>query len=147
MELALAYYLNGDTPEAEGLLNHILKDNQNHGLANIYLGLIKADQREYRAAIPYLEKGIRLAPGQEPLAFGYLGQCYYHIGNLKQAAGFLQQACQVEPESPVNFYYLGLVQSRQGAVSQARVSLSKALKLAGNNYPEAQTALKQLVTR
>lgn len=144
VDLALAYYLKGETKQAERLFTSILEANQHNGLANIYLGLIFADQGKYLSAIPYLEKGIQTAPMEEPLAFGYLGLCYYRVGNNEKAIRFLEMACQTEAESPVNYYYLGLLHSKQGDVSQARIDLKKALLLAGNNYPEASTALQQL---
>ncbi|HEX3033340.1 MAG TPA: tetratricopeptide repeat protein [Bacillota bacterium] len=143
VELALAYYLNEDSSEAEQILKGVLKQEPSNGLANIYYGLIQADRGKYRTAIPYLEQGIRIAPREEPLAYGYLGQAYFRTGQAQKAIRFLQLACQAEPESPSNYYYLGLVYSSRSEVAKARSSLEKALLLSGNNYPEAWKALQQ----
>ena len=143
-DLALAHYLNGDTPKAQGLFREILGKDGNNAAANIYYGLILADQKKYREAIPFIEKGIKQAPRREKLAYLYLGMSYYRLGDSDRALRYLDISVKADPGSPVGQYYLGLTYKKKGDSNKARAALEKALTLSGGNYPEAAGELKNL---
>lgn len=143
-DLALTYYLKGDTDKAQDLFEEVLEKDKDNALANIYYGLIIADQQQYRDAIPFLLRGIEKEPERENLAYIYLGISYYRLGGYDQAIKYLDAGTKLDPGSALGYYYLGLVYKKQGNNINARSALERALTLSGNNYPEAAKELKML---
>lgn len=147
VELALAYYLQGNTEHAQGLFEELLRQDKENAAANIYYGMILADLKKYREAIPLLEKGLIKAPNREKLAYRYLGLSYYQTGNLGKALHYLKVSVALDPGSPLCDYYLGLVYKKQGDYRQAQLYLNKAVKMTAGNFPEAQKELRSLPTK
>jgi tetratricopeptide (TPR) repeat protein len=143
-DLALAYYMKGETGKAQGLYEDVLRQDIEHAVANIYYGLILADQKQYRDAVPYLLRGVRKEPRRENLAYIYLGISYYELGGNDQAVQYLETGTKLDPGSALGHYYLGLAYKNRGDKKNAAAALEKALILTGNNYPEAAGALKGL---
>lgn len=141
VELALAYYLQGNNSRAKAIFEEIISQNQDNAAANIYYGMILSDQQSYSAAIPLLEKGLTKEPGREKLAYRYLGESYYQTGQTEQAVQKLKISETIEPGSPLTQYYLGLCYQKLGNFPAARTKLVKALQLTGGNFPEAQKVL------
>jgi len=144
VDLALAYYLKGETTQAGDLFEEIISKDKDNATANIYYGMILADQKQYRDALPYLLKGIEKDPRQEKLAYLYTGISYYHLGGFEQARTHLEKATKIDPGSSVGYYYLGVSYKKLGNTNNARKALEKAIVLSGNNYPEAVKELKEL---
>ncbi len=144
IDLALAYYLNDETEQAQGLFEEILRQEANNAAANIYYGLILADRQKYREALPYIEKGIEKEPQREKLAYIYMGISYYQLGKFDQALRALDTGLKLDPGSAVGHYYLGLVYKKRGDNKSAGAALNKALILSGDNYPAAAKALQEL---
>ncbi len=146
-ELALAYYLKGEPEQAGKIFLEILQQDSNNTTANIYYGLILTDQQKYPQAISFLEKGVKNDPNREKLAYLYLGQSYYHTGQLGKALTNLEISSKVNPQSPLNYYYLGLIYKQQQNYPKARAAWNRALGLTGGNYPEVTRELKGLPTK
>lgn len=144
VDLALAYYLKGEAEDAEELLEEVLQYEKEDAPANIYYGLILADRKQYRDAIPYLLRGIRKEPQREKLAYIYLGISYYELGGYNEALTYLDTGIKLDPGSALGHYYLGLVFNKKGDRKNAAAALMKALELSGNNYPEAARELKSI---
>lgn len=143
-DLALAYYLKGETGKAQELYEEVLRRDFNNAAANIYYGLILADQKQYRDAVPYLLRGIKNEPRREKLAYIYLGISYYELGGNDQAVQYLETGTKLDQGSALGHYYLGLAYKKRGDKKNAVAALKRALTLTGNNYPEAAGALKKL---
>lgn len=141
LNLALSYYLNGDTDKASRQYEELLEENPNNAAANIYYGLILADQQQYSKAQAYLEKGVALAPEREKLAYLYLGICAYQTGSLDKASKYFAISSRVNSSSPLNSYYLGLIAKKRGDYQKAKTEFSKALKQAGGDFPVASQEL------
>lgn len=146
VELALTYYLQGNTPRAQNMFQDILGQNKDNAVANIYYGMILADQQNYLEAIPLLVKGLTKEPDREKLAYRYLGISYYQTGQTEQAVQKLKISEAIDPGSPLNQYYLGLCYQKLDNLPAARTKLSRALQLTGGNFPEAQKVLGGLPT-
>lgn len=142
-KLALAYYLNGDKAKAQSLCEKILAKNPNSGGANLYYGLILADEAKYKESIPYLRKGISVMPNQERAAYLYLGMSYYYTHNYDQAQLYLDESTKIFPGSPLNYYYLGLIAKVHGNLISAEALFNKAIGMSGGSFPEAVNELKQ----
>ncbi len=143
-EMAFAYYLKGNAGQAQKLYEQILSQDNANAAANIYYGLILADQKKYPDAIPHLETGIKQEPGREKLAYLYLGLSYYNLGDLDKALSFLDISAKVDPGSSQTHYYLGLAYKKKGYYKEAEAALNNSLKLSGGNYPEAAKELQGL---
>lgn len=143
-DLALTYYLKGENDKAQELFEEVLKQDQDNPAANIYYGLILADLKQYRDALPYLLRGTRKEPEREKLAYIYLGISYYQLGGYDQALSNLELGTKLDPGSALGHFYLGLAYKKRGDKQNARTALEKALTLSGNNYPEAVKELKEL---
>ncbi|HEX3032685.1 MAG TPA: tetratricopeptide repeat protein [Bacillota bacterium] len=144
VELALAYYLQGDTAKAEQSFRQILQADPANAAASIYYGIILADGGMYAQAIPLMEKGVAADPQRENLVYLYLGQSYYYQGDLTQAEKNLAISTRVNAVSPLNHYYLGLIYARKGDIPGARTAFNTALRLAAGNFPEAARELAKL---
>lgn len=144
LQLALLYYLDNKKEEALGLYKEILKVDQENPSANIYYGLILADQRKYGDSIPYLEKGITKKQNLEKLAYLYLGISYYNVDKVDLALKNLDIYNKISPGSPISQYYFGLIYKKKGNYKRAKDSFVYALKLSGGDYPEASRELNNL---
>ena len=86
---------------------------------------------EPEAAIPNLERAIRLNPRDPNLAAYYwpLGQCHLLLGQVDEAIAFLRKACASWPWE--YFLYLNLAGALglKGDLDEARAALADALRL------------------
>jgi adenylate cyclase len=117
--------------EAQAEVEMAIALDRNNELALKQLGQILLFQGEPPAAIPYLEKAIRLNPRgpnlwsiQWPLA-----QCHLLLGNVDEAIELYRTACVASPRA----YYLHLnlagAFGLRGDVDEAREALAEALRL------------------
>ncbi len=143
-EIALAYYLEGNLEKAQSLFESVLQQDKNNSKANIYYGLMLADQKKYQQAIPYLEKGIAQEPTQAQLAYLYLGISYFFSNNTSKALEYLETSTKLEPGSPAGYYFFGLANKKKGDYLKAKILFEKAIQLSGGNYPEAVQELRGL---
>ncbi|MBV8401623.1 MAG: tetratricopeptide repeat protein, partial [Acetobacteraceae bacterium] len=94
------------------------------GLAHMYLG-------EPEAAIPYIEKAIRLSP-QDPLvsAMRYgLGRCHLFLGHLDRAIELFERV-RAEPPGHWKFHmWLAGALALNGDIDAARFALAEARRL------------------
>lgn len=147
VELAMAAYLNGDIPKAEGILRDILVKEPNNNLASLYLGLILSDQKKYNEAIPLLITSTKQVQGFEArLVYLYLGKDYLAVDEPKLAVQYLGQAEALDPGNPVVYYTMGQAYEKMNNTQKAVEYYEKALKLSPN-YVEPEAALKNLFAK
>lgn len=144
IELAMATYLNGDIPKAEGILRDILAKEPKNNTASLYLGLILSDQKKFNEAITLLNTTAKRTQGFEArLVYLYLGKDYLAVGQPKLAAQYLDYAENIDPGNPVIYYTLGQAYEKMNNTTKAASYYEKALKLSPN-YVEPDVALKNL---
>ena len=83
------------------------------------------------AALPYIEKAIRLSPN-DPLIYGRysaLGQCHLLLGNVEEAIEFLRKARAANPRVYFVHLYLAAALGLHGDLQEARVALAESYKL------------------
>jgi TolB-like protein/DNA-binding winged helix-turn-helix (wHTH) protein/Tfp pilus assembly protein PilF len=103
-----------------------------HGLGQIMLG-----QGKLEAAIPYLEKRIRLDP-RNPLnlvCYNFLGRCRLCLGRIDQAVDFFRKARAIDPAVWHVHLLLAGALGLRGDIDEAKSEIAEALKL----KPEASS--------
>ncbi len=93
-----------------------------------------------------LDFAARLALGElpdHPDVNDTMGWVYYQRGQAGRAIPFFQRVLDLAPENAIVDYHLGLSQTREGLVSEARISLDRALELAPS-YEAARMARAEL---
>jgi predicted Zn-dependent protease len=147
--LVLALTKNGDFAEAKALL----KPMREFAPTNMTYGLAEADinieEEDYEKAISLLERGLKIAPDNNPISM-YLAKAYFRAGYYEKADKLLSHQSRLHT-SGANLWYalaevqgkagniLGLHQSRaeyfllNGSMDEAIEQLSLAAPLAKDN--------------
>jgi adenylate cyclase len=116
--------------EAQSEFEMAIALDRNNTRAIRQLGMLLEFTGQPDAAIPYLEKSLRLNPREangQPLA--NLGICYLFIGQVEQAISFLRRA---PPENPkIWWFHLVLAGGLgvKGDIDEARGEIAESLKL------------------
>jgi adenylate cyclase len=115
--------------------------NQNNARAYNQLGNTLMYAGQPQAAIPHIEKAIRLNPRDRNMGNFYwgLGHCHLLLGHVEKAIDFLRRATAANPWYFYNHLFLASALGLAGDVDGAQAALSKAIEL----KPEA-TSLAQL---
>ncbi len=92
------------------------------------LGSLLMEQSHLDEAIPLLEKGVELAPGD---ATGHLklGTANLRLGKLADAQRELEKAVQLAPNDPVAHYQLGKLYKEMKALDRAKVEFDRTAEL------------------
>lgn len=102
-------------------------------IANEYLGGELLAQQRYTEALPLLLRALNRFPAPEgPELYSLeeqLGQCYLGLGQLTEAASYIQNAIAAEPRMPTGYVSLALVEARQGHLADAEAHIRQALQL------------------
>lgn len=86
--------------------------------ANYWAGWCANELKDFSAAIPYLQKVIRL-DSTDRLPFAELGYSYYSLGKYEEAISYLKTAAAAEPRIETALYYIGLCYVRTGQKQEA----------------------------
>lgn len=125
--LARCYFNQGLICEAIGYLNNALKSEPEKSeylelLADCYL-----EQGDWRGAVDSLNKAIRANPKNVMTIFR-LGTIYSYHGDHTEALRCFQGCCELKPHSAMYWELKGETHLQLEQVSQASVSLEKALR-------------------
>lgn len=141
LDLAMTQFLEGNAKSALMTYQSILEQDPDNIYALFYMGLIKADMKDYQRAVLLLEKVVKANPRLQPrLLYSNLGIAYFNIGNYPKAVTNLQIASQAGPGSGQVHYYLGMSYMKLGQFENATIPLEKAIQI-GWNKDEAKKAL------
>jgi adenylate cyclase len=117
--------------EARAEVEMAIALDRNSELALKQLGQILLFQGEPQAAIPHLEKAIRLNPrGPNLWSIQWpLGQCHLLLGHVDEAIDLFRKACAASPRA--YFVYLNLAGALglRGDLDEARTALADAIRL------------------
>jgi TolB-like protein/Flp pilus assembly protein TadD len=96
---------------------------------NLGLTLIQMGRPE--AAIPCIEKSIRLSPHDPAIgnSYGALGQCHLFLGHLDQAIELLRRASAANPRAFGIHLSLAGALGLRGDIDEARAEIAEAVKL------------------
>ena len=100
-ELALTLRLDRDLAGAERVLQELLRDAPDSAGANYLLGDVLLARQQPEAAIPLLERAVRLDP-RLAHARGALGRAYALVGRTQEAIPELEQALRVDEDGSLH---------------------------------------------
>ncbi len=92
------------------------------------LGSLLMEQSRLDEAIPLLEKGVELAPG-DPTGHLKLGTANLRLQRLAAAQRELEKAVQLAPNDPVAHYQLGKLYKEIKALDRAKVEFDRTAEL------------------
>jgi TolB-like protein/Tfp pilus assembly protein PilF len=106
-----------------------LDRNNTMPFRNLGLTLIQMGKPE--AAIPYIEKSIRLSPHDPSIVANYssLGECHLFLGHLDQAIELLRKARAANPPAFGTLLILAGALGLRGDIDEARAEIAEAIKL------------------
>ena len=104
------------------------------------LGLVLAFRGQPEAAIPYVEKAIRLSPHDPNLGvfLAVLGACHLLLGHADQATDLLRRARAANHQYWYIHFWLAGALGFSGDLDEARVVLAKAIELKPEVSSQAQ---------
>jgi|GEM_PF-2867754 len=115
---AFDHHKRGNLQEAAKGYRTVLSSKADHPSTLHLLGLIEFDRENYEAAIPLVEKSIKLAPNELQWLLNY-GKILRKTGNTDLAATAYQSALSISPGCLEAKSALGDLSLEQGNLSQA----------------------------
>ena len=128
LNLAQTYSKTGNIYLAEKWLKTILRSDSNNIEALRYMGLLKAEQKNYKEALIYMEKVSKLNP-QNDRNYYNLGLVYEYLGQSEKARQPLLKALSLNPENYDYLYALGLNFLSANDNKEAQMMASKIIEL------------------
>jgi len=104
--------------------------DRNNSFAIRHLGQLLEFIGQPEAAIPYIEKALRLNPREGAgIARGNLGACYMSVGQVDKAIGLVRQALTENPR--IFWFHLVLAGALglNGDIDEAKTEIAASLKL------------------
>jgi adenylate cyclase len=129
--LGMLRRIQGALTEAQIELERAIALDRNHGHAAYQLGLVLAFRGRPEAAIPYVEKAVRLSPHDPNLGvfLSVLGACHLLLGHAGQATDLFRRARAANPQYwYIHFWFAGAL-AFGGDLDEARAVLAKAIEL------------------
>lgn len=132
MNLVRAYLRAGRTVEGLKLAQAISAQKPRDLQRHFTLGLLLAEEKQYKAAELELEKADALKPGTFEILYN-LGQVYLRGGEFSKAELVLNRALTLKPDSAETMYLLGQALNDESRPVDALDLLARAHKLAPQN--------------
>jgi arylsulfatase A-like enzyme/Flp pilus assembly protein TadD len=124
---------NGDSARAEGLLERVVATDPQIPMAQLQLGIARAREKKFAAAIPPLRKAITLQP-DAVMAHYEMGIALFETGELKTAAGHFEIVVAKMPKFADAHFSLASIYARIDRVDDAVRELGEALALDAGHY-------------
>ena len=128
VEEALQLVEDGKPQAATAALQSVLKSHADFFLAQFAAGLAKMQERQYKAAVPFLRKAIELQP-QAAWAYYEMGEALAYTGDWKGAATHLEIAVARLPEMAAAHSTLADAYTHMGRASDAKKEQELARQL------------------
>jgi tetratricopeptide (TPR) repeat protein len=127
--LVRAYLQAGRVQEGLKAASDLSAEKKSDVQLHFSLGVLLAEEKQYRAAETELEKANALQPETFEILYN-LGQAYLRGGEYRKAELVLSRALRLKPESPETLYHLAQVYSEESRPVDALELLVRARKLA-----------------
>jgi adenylate cyclase len=131
LAMGLLYRLQNRLVEARIEFETAIALDRNFADAYRHLGITLMHLGEPDAAIPFIDKAIRLNPRDPNVAGHYwaLGACHLLLGGADQAADLLRRARAGNPRYWYVHLWLGGALALKGDLEEARAAVAEAIKL------------------
>ena len=100
---------NGAFDKAIKEFSKALELDPNYGLAHNMLGYVYLDMGEFSKAVEHLKKDLSLSPPDDANAFDSLGEAYFLMGQLDEAAATYKQALEVNSVFESSIFFVGYI--------------------------------------
>ena len=97
------------------------------------LGLIHQELSDFETAAEHFRKGVAMRPAYEGLI--QIGRVLFELDRRHEAAGYLEQARELNPERADAYYYLGLRAETLGRYQEAADLLAAAVAAENGHVP------------
>ncbi|HEY1433330.1 MAG TPA: adenylate/guanylate cyclase domain-containing protein [Stellaceae bacterium] len=117
--------------EAQIELETAIALDRNNPVAFRSLGITLMLLGRPEAAIPYIEKSIRLSPHDPRIVYNYstLGRCHLLLGHVDQAIDLLRKAHAANPQFWSDLLWLAGAAGLRGDSNEAKAALAEVIKL------------------
>lgn len=144
LHTAVVLVEDGNFQKAMPLLERVTTSEPNIHIAQLQLGVARAQQRQYANAIPPLRKAIALQP-DVMLAHYELGVALFETGDLRGASGEFAAVVKAMPKWADARFSLGSVYARIDRIPDAVIELHASLELEPRHH-RANLLLGRIVT-
>ena len=124
---------NGDNLKAIPLLEQVVAQDPQVYMAQLQLGIARARERRFAAAVPALHKAIEIRP-DSPLVHYEMGLALFETGDLRKAAGHFEITASRMPKWADARFSLGSVYARTDRIPAALTELRAALEQEPGHY-------------
>ena len=131
--LALQNHNNNNLDEAQNLYNQVLSKDPNHSTALSNLSVIFFGLGDYKKAIIFLEKAIKINPNYAD-AHNNLGVLAVKVGNIHKAKKCHEKAIEINPNYADAHCNLGLIFKDLGETQKAKDHYEKAIEIDPNHF-------------
>jgi predicted TPR repeat methyltransferase len=125
---AIELHQHGQLAEAEGLYRQILETMPMHFDSLHLLGVIKAQQNEFAAAVPFFEQALRVNPASAS-AFNNFGNVLHALGRYDRALASYDRSLALRADNPKALMHRGNALRKLGRPDEALASYDRALRL------------------
>jgi len=131
----ILYYETGITADeetlqkAEEFANKVLKLKPNSSSSHYLLGAIERFRGSPLKAIKHFKQALAVDPDCVDALLWLSGSYAFHAGKPSAAEPLIKRLIEIDPLTPVNFLFLGLIQFMGGQLDQALSSFRKMEKL------------------
>jgi predicted TPR repeat methyltransferase len=132
---AIELHQRGELDDAEALYRQILAVMPEHFDALHLLGVVKGQQNEFAAAVPYFERALRVNP-ESAAVFNNYGNVLQALGRFSQALASYDHSLALRPDNPKGLMHRGNVLRKLSRPLDALASYDRALELRPD-YAEA----------
>ena len=132
---AIELHQQGHLTEAESLYRQILTAMPMHFDSLHLLGVIKAQQNEFAAAVPFFEQALRVNPASAA-AFNNFGNVLHALGRYDRALASYDRSLALRADNPKALMHRGNTLRKLRRPDEALASYDRALRLQPD-YAEA----------
>ncbi|MEW6585480.1 MAG: tetratricopeptide repeat protein, partial [Nitrospirota bacterium] len=128
LQTAREYHQAGNLEQAEPLYKKILDRKPNRSDVLLFLGILYYEQRQYEAAIRYLNKSIQADPHNADAHYN-LGNAYADKGLLDEAIANYQKAIENNPRFTYAYVNLGITYLDKKEFDKAVECFKKSIEI------------------
>jgi len=134
--LAVAYAQNGETDQAIGTLERVIKDHPDDAEAHFNLATVCARQGPalgYQKAIANFKDAVRLDPKYDEARYS-LAKVLVQVGQFSDAVSYLNEYIRRQPKGADGFHLLGSAYAGLDQIPKAVESLERAKQLKPGDF-------------
>ncbi len=126
--LGMAYIYTAQYDEAERVLSRAIMLDEHSPLLLLAMGKLRAELKDYKGALSYLNKALEYAPEDREVLFS-VAYIYDEIGDYRSATEFYRKLVALSPGDAQVHNNLGVTMLKEGLYDEAMVEFERAAEL------------------